>query len=91
MNACWLSLPAGLVILRSNAARNHSCDNDLDADDRGYFCSAAAGRPFEKGDKPESTNLKKERQKVPDRAYRSAVRKIPEPEKNFDPWGDVRF
>jgi len=43
-----------------------------------------------KRDKPEPTNLKKERQKVLDHAYRSAVKKIPEPEKNVDPWGNIR-
>ena len=43
-----------------------------------------------KRDKPEPTNLKKEHQKALDHAYRSAVKKIPEPEKNVDPWGNVR-
>jgi hypothetical protein len=37
-----------------------------------------------KRDKPEPTNLKKEHQKALDHAYRSAVKKIPEPEKNVE-------
>jgi hypothetical protein len=32
----------------------------------------------------------RQRQKELDKAYRSAVEKIPVPQKNSDPWGDVR-
>jgi len=43
-----------------------------------------------KREKPEPTNPTKERHKALDHAYRSAVKKIPEPKKNVDPWGNVR-
>jgi hypothetical protein len=44
-----------------------------------------------KDDKPSRTKAQKEYDKALDRAYQSAIKKIPEPEKkSADPWGDIR-
>jgi uncharacterized protein YecT (DUF1311 family) len=43
-----------------------------------------------KDDKPSRTKEQKEYDKALDRAYQSAVKKIPEAEKKSDPWGNIR-
>jgi uncharacterized protein YecT (DUF1311 family) len=44
-----------------------------------------------RGDKPTRTKEQKEYDKALDRAYQSAVKKIPDPEKkSADPWTDIR-
>jgi hypothetical protein len=43
-----------------------------------------------KDDKPSRTKEQKEYDKVVDRAYQSAVKKIPDAEKKSDPWGNIR-
>jgi hypothetical protein len=43
-----------------------------------------------KNDKPSRNNQQKEYDKALDRAYQSAVTKIPEAKKKSDPWGDIR-
>lgn len=43
-----------------------------------------------KDDKPSRTKEQKEYDKVLDRAYQSAIKKIPEAEKKSDPWGNIR-
>ena len=43
-----------------------------------------------KDDKPSRTKEQKEYDKALDRAYQSAIKKIPEAEKKSDPWGNIR-
>ena len=43
-----------------------------------------------KDDKPSRTKEQKEYDKTLDRAYKSAIKKIPEAEKKSDPWGNIR-
>ena len=43
-----------------------------------------------KDDKPSRTKEQREYDKAVDRAYQSAIKKIPEAEKKSDPWGNIR-
>jgi hypothetical protein len=43
-----------------------------------------------KDDKPSRTKEQKEYDKAVDRAYQSAIKKVPEAEKKSDPWGNIR-
>jgi hypothetical protein len=50
-----------------------------------------AGRAAQpKGETPEETARKKSEEKANEKAFSEAVKRIPVPQKKYDPWGDVR-
>jgi len=59
----------------------------------GIGAGQAAGRPGT-GPTPQETAAaaakKKEEQKANERAFSDAVKRIPTPDKKYDPWGNVR-